>query len=79
MFDVHDRSLLNLLRLDHQMNRTLIERTNSEGYITSGKCSVCGQLFTTSAVAPAAGEDAERELVRAFGSHECSHALKSTR
>jgi hypothetical protein len=58
------------------MNRTLIETTYSEQYIASAKCSACGQLFTTSAVALARSEDAERQLIGAFGNHECAPALK---
>jgi hypothetical protein len=53
------------------MNRTLSDLTHSEGNIASGKCTACGQRFTTSADAPAAG-DTEWEVVGAFGGHECT-------
>ena len=79
MFNLHDRFTLenSSAGLGSLMNRTLIEQTYAEGYITSGKCSVCGQQFTTSAVALAASEDAERELVGVFGRHQCTPASKS--
>jgi hypothetical protein len=51
--------------------RTLSEMTYSDGNIASGKCSGCGQLFTTSSVALAV-ENAEWGLVGAFGGHECT-------
>jgi hypothetical protein len=46
------------------MNRTLTEMTYREGYIASGKCSVCGEIFT----APDGGgtENREWKLVGAF-------------
>jgi len=52
------------------MNRTLTEMTYREGYIASGKCSVCGEIFT----APDGGgtENQEWKLVGAFGLHECT-------
>ncbi len=60
------------------MDRTLSEMPYTEGSITSGKCTGCGQLFTTSAVALAGNENREWELVAAFGRHECTTApLKS--
>ena len=51
--------------------RTLSEMTYSDGNIASGKCSECGQVFTTSAVALAV-ENAEWGLVGAFGGHQCA-------
>jgi hypothetical protein len=54
------------------MNRTLSDVTYSEGSITSGKCTECGQLFTASPVALAVPENPEWTLVGAFGSHECT-------
>jgi hypothetical protein len=57
---------------DPKMNRTLCEMTYSEGNITSGKCTGCGQLFTASAGVTV--EHPEWELVGAFGVHECAPA-----
>lgn len=60
------------------MTRTLSDITYTEGNITSGKCTGCGQLFTAPAVALAGFENPEWELVAAFGAHECTPAaLKS--
>ena len=58
------------------MDRTLSEMTYSEGNIASGKCSGCGQIFTTSPVAMVVGENTEWNVVAAFGSHECTPASK---
>lgn len=51
------------------MSRTLTEMTYREGYISSGKCSVCGQIFT--AQDGAVPKEREWTLVSAFGLHEC--------
>jgi hypothetical protein len=57
------------------MTRTLSDITYHEGNIASGKCTECGQVFTTSLVAKVASENAEVALVGAFGGHECTAAL----
>lgn len=54
------------------MTRTLSDVTYSEGNIASGKCSGCGQIFTTSPVVYAVGENKEWGVVGAFGCHECT-------
>jgi hypothetical protein len=58
------------------MTRTLSDVTYSEGNIASGKCSGCGQVFTTSPAALVVGENKEWNVVAAFGSHECTSAEK---
>jgi hypothetical protein len=61
-----------------KMKRTLSDVTYSEGNIASGKCSRCGQFFTTSPVVNNVGENTEWEVVGAFGGHECRvSSLKS--
>jgi hypothetical protein len=54
------------------MTRALTDGTYSDGNIASGKCSGCGQIFAT--VALAAPENPEWGLVGAFGSYECTPA-----
>jgi len=56
------------------MSRTLSDIIYSEGNIVSGKCTECGQVFTTSVVALAVSENTEVALVGAFGGHECTAA-----
>jgi hypothetical protein len=53
------------------MTRTLSDIIYREGNITSGKCTGCGQIFTTSLAAPGVNVSTEVALVGAFGGHEC--------
>jgi len=53
------------------MDRTLRDVTYSDGIIASGKCSGCGQVFTTSPVPLVVGENIEWNVIAAFGAHEC--------
>ena len=77
MLNHHDRFTTQDPSAQSPVDRRLIDITYSERYIASAKCSACGQLFATSAVALGGSDDTERELVGAFGNHECASALKS--
>jgi hypothetical protein len=55
------------------MTRTLSDITYSEGNISSGKCTGCGQVFTaSSAIGRVIHESPEWALVGEFGGHECT-------
>jgi hypothetical protein len=52
--------------------RTLCGMTYSEGIPTSGRCTVCGQLFTTPDDALSEPRKATWDFYKAFDLHQCT-------
>ena len=58
--------------------RTLCDMTYSEGTPTSGRCTVCGRLFTTSVAALADPQKATWDFYKTFDLHKCGDQASAT-